>query len=75
MLLQQYHWEENSVSPYQLNKKLIADLEDISEKIPENKRDVPRNRGTSIITNHLHKNHNTTFKSEKMYKETRKFLR
>lgn len=56
-------------------KKLIADVEDIVEKIPENRRDVLRNRATSIITNHLHKNQNITFKTDKMYKETKKFLR
>lgn len=55
--------------------KLITDVEDIISKTPENGRDILRNQITNIITNHIHKNQNIKFQTDKMYKDTKRFLK
>lgn len=58
-------------------KDLIADVENISDEVEEDRRNTLRAKTASIITNYIHKNKNinVTNHIEKLYRTTRNFLR
>lgn len=55
--------------------KLIADVEDILQKTQNTNRDLLRSKIASIITNHIHNNKGAKTYTDRIYNETRSFLK
>ncbi|XP_044747481.1 zinc finger Y-chromosomal protein 1-like isoform X2 [Coccinella septempunctata] len=55
--------------------RLITDIEDLIQKIPNERRDLLRAQITSITTNFIYRNQNKNYISEKLYNTTKNFLK
>ncbi|XP_044755034.1 uncharacterized protein LOC123313987 [Coccinella septempunctata] len=56
-------------------RRLVADIENILDMIPNDERDLLRAKTTSIVTNHFHKYKDQTRIIDFMFNKTKNFLR